>query len=346
MKDTGLLALFVRLYVLTFATLLLPYGDGAQRAPEPRTLNGTVYYVGGNQPAEHITVELQSTGGSMISPVTTSSTGWFEFRGLQRESYVIAIDAAGFDPVRINVDLALSSSRGNVIYLKPRMDATAKSSRANSVSAHELSMTQKARDLMQSGKKKLYQDKDARGGIHDFQAALSIEPDYYEVHYQIAMAYLTLGLRGEAETSLRKAIEISGDKYGEADIGLATTKLDNGEFAAGEGLIRRGIELSPNTWLGPYELGRALLNENRIDAAEVAAVQARALAPNAPIIYRLLANVHLRKNNYSAALEDLDAYLRLDPDSPAGARARQIREEIRKKIAVKKLLPTAIDLQR
>jgi tetratricopeptide (TPR) repeat protein len=263
MKASGLLVLLLHLFVLVVATVVLPCPDRAQIASEPRTLNGTIYYAGGNQPAEQITVQLRSNGGSMIAPETTSATGWFEFRGLKRELYVIAINVAGFEPVAINVDLGLSSSRGNVIYLKARTDDAAKSPSAKSISAHELSMAQHARNLMESGKKKLYRDHDPSGGITDFQSALSIESAYYEVHYQIAMAYLTLGLEGDAEASFRKAIEISGDKYGEADIGLGTSKLDKGEFSAGDGLIRRGIELSPNAWLGHYELGRALLNEDR-----------------------------------------------------------------------------------
>jgi tetratricopeptide (TPR) repeat protein len=103
-------------------------------------------------------------------------------------------------------------------------------------------------------------------------------------------------------------------------------------FSEGEKTIRRGIELSPDSWLGHYELGRALLNEERIEDAEKAALQARSLAPNAAIVYRLLSNVHLRQKNYPALLGDLDAYLKLDPDSPAGIRAKQMREEVQQKI--------------
>ena len=317
-------------------------GASGQVAPEPRTLSGTVYYAGGNQPIEDVTVELRTTAGSMIVVQRTSSTGWFEFRGLLRGVYVIAINAAGFEPVNFGVDLSLNSSRGITIYLKPPPGSSPRRANAQSVSAHELSMPHKARDLMQSGKKKLYKDKDATGGITDFQEAVAAAPGYYEAYYQIAMAYLTLGQREPAEQSLRKAIEVSGDSYGEADIGLGTTMLDKGDFAGGEKRIRRGLELSPDSWMGHYELGRALLNQNRIDDAEKAALQARSLDPTAAIVYRLLSNVHLRKKDYPALLEDLDAYLKLDPDSPAGIRAKQIREEIQQKIAAGKAKP-AVD---
>ena len=90
--------------------------------------------------------------------------------------------------------------------------------------------------------------------------------------------------------------------------------------------------MSPEAWLGHYELGRALLNQNRLEDAEKSALRARSLAPNAAIVYRLLSNLHLREKNYAALLEDIDAYLKLDSDSPVAVRARQIREEARKKM--------------
>jgi Flp pilus assembly protein TadD len=342
MNHTGLLGVLLRLAFFVACTVLLQSAVSGQVAPEPRILSGTVYYAGGNEPAQNVTVELRTTGGNLIAPMATSSTGWFEFRGLQRGVYEIAINADGFEPVNFSVDLFFISSRGNVIYLRPKPSNSAKPPQAHSISAHELSMPQKARDLMESGKKKLYTDKNMQGGLADFQGALLAAPGYYEAHYQIAMAYLLLLLRDDAEKSFLKAIEVSGDSYGDADIGLGTTMLDKRDFAGGEKLIRRGIELSPASWLGYYELGRALLNENRIDDAEKAALQARSFAPHKAIVYRLLSSVHLQKKNYQALLEDLDAYLKLDSDSPAGVRAKQLREQVQQKIAADKYKP-AVD---
>jgi tetratricopeptide (TPR) repeat protein len=336
MKHGGLLGFIIRLVFLLTCTLSLTISIKAKVPPEPCTLSGTVYYAGGNRPAENISVELHTTEGSMIAPQTTSSNGWFEFRGLPRGTYVIAINAAGFEPVNFNVDLALNSGRGNVIYLRPRPSNSTNSPHAMPISMHELSMPHKARTLMESGKKKVYTDKNVQAGLVDFQQAVAIAPGYYEAYYQIALAGLILGQPDLAEKSFRKAIEVSGDKYGDADIGLGTAMLDKRDFSEGEKAIRRGIELSPDSWLGHYELGRALLNEERIEDAEKAALQARSLAPNAAIVYRLLSNIHLRQKNYPALLGDIDAYLKLDPGSPAGIRAKQMREEVQQKIEANK----------
>jgi cytochrome c-type biogenesis protein CcmH/NrfG len=55
--------------------------------------------------------------------------------------------------------------------------------------------------------------------------------------------------------------------------------------------------------MGHYELGRALFYQNRVADALKCAERARALQPNAPVLYRLLANIHLSQHNDSALQE-------------------------------------------
>jgi hypothetical protein len=60
--------------------------------------------------------------------------------------------------------------------------------------------------------------------------------------------------------------------------------------------------------------------------------------PNAAIIYRLLANVHLREKDYPALLEDIDSYLKIDPNSAAGADGREMRAQVEQKIRDEKVV--------
>jgi tetratricopeptide (TPR) repeat protein len=118
--------------------------------------------------------------------------------------------------------------------------------------------------------------------------------------------------------------------------------IDKSDYASAEKAIRRGIELNPNLWLGHYELGRAFLYEKKLSDAQNSAEQARMLAPSAPIVYRLLSNIHLQKKDYVALLQDLDMYLKLDSDSPAGLRAKQLREQVQQKIGTNNFTPVVI----
>jgi tetratricopeptide (TPR) repeat protein len=322
---------------LLVSCLAVPLGTNAQK---PATLMGNVYYADDFRPARSVVVSLSDSEHVQLETQATTDNGEFRFGGLKRANYTVSINASGYEPVTLSVDISFGSDKGIAIYLKP-ISKKQDSPKGSTISTHELSVPAQAREWMESGQKKLYHDKDSTGALADFQRAISAAPDYYEAHYQAAMAYLTLENRGEAEKSFQKSVEVSGDKYGEAAVGLGTVMLDRGSFFEGEKMIRKGLQLNPNLWLGHYELGRALLNEKRISEAQVSAERARLLAPNAPIVYRLLSKIHLEEKDYPALLQDIDVYLKLDPDSPAGIRAKQLREQVRQKIGSENFTPAS-----
>lgn len=335
--------LFLAAFLLT-SILVIPRDALAQASPEhrhPVSLAGTVFSENSKRPVEHADVRLCDSGGDQIEQTITTDSGEFYFRQLIPSTYIITVDASGYRSDSLHVDLSFTSDRGISIYLKPNPNDPATASPGAKVSAHEMSIPQKARDLMASGEKKLYSDKNAQAALADFQQAISIAPGFYEAYYQLGMAYLTLGTRADAEKNFRKSIEVSNDKFGEPVIGLASFLIDTGDLAQSEKMTRHGLELSPNAWFGYYQLGRILFTQNKVADAQKSAEQAKSLAPDAAIIYRLLSNIHLSQKNYPALIQDLDAYIKLDPDSPAGVRAKEIRGQVQEKISKDKLTPTS-----
>jgi len=247
--------------VKTFAQL----GGGAHN---PVTLTGTIYSETGNHTIMQAYVRLCDGGGNQLQESITQESGDFSFRGLQRGTYILQVSANGFEDNSAHVDLSFNSDRGIAIYLKPTAANANESAKAATVSSHEMSMPKGARDLLAQGKKKLYVDKNPQGALEAFQSAVVAAPAYYEAHYQIAVADLALGKKSEAEASLKKSIETSKDKYAEADVGLGTIMIDRGDIAQGEKLVRRGIEISPDYWLGHYEILTARQERGRNNCAK------------------------------------------------------------------------------
>ena len=297
------------------------------------TISGIVMAEGSNERIEHVLIRLCDGGGNQLEEATTPQSGEFAFRGLQRGHYILTLEASNYESTEMQLDMSYTSDKGMTIYMKPLVKPNSASSGGPPISAHELSMPEAARKLVQSGQKKLYVDKDPQGALADFQQAVSTAPGYYEAHREIAIAYMTMGKPEEAQASLRKSIEVSGDTYGDAQIDLGTLLIERGEIDAGEKAVRRGLQLNPKSWRGFYELGKLDFGRDRLDSALKSTEQARSLAPNVPIIYRLLANIHIRQKNNQELLNDLDAYIKLDPDSPAGVRAAQMRTQVAQEVA-------------
>jgi len=271
------------------------------------------------------TVDLQSA----MRPA--SDSGEFSYQGLRPGIYLLKVQAKGFESAELHVDLSFASVRGLSVLLRPAPAAAPPAGKT--ISVHELAMPGAARDLFVAGKKKLYAEKNSKAALRDFQSAIKKAPDFYEAYYQAGVAYLSLQNPAEAEKDFRKSVDLSQKKYGDAEIALGTILLHRGESNDGEALLREGLALNPHSWPGQFELGALEVARGHVDLALAAADEARALAPNQPAVYRLLAVIHLRQKDYPELIKDLDAYLRLDPDSPAGLHAKEIRDAVEKQMA-------------
>jgi lipoprotein NlpI len=63
-----------------------------------------------------------------------------------------------------------------------------------------------------------------------------------------------------------------------------------------------------------------------------AAEKPEQLAPQPPVVYRLLSIIYLRQKNYPALVSALHAYIELDADSPAEARAKGLRARAQRQL--------------
>src|SRR5260370_20566566 len=217
-----------RLALSVVVCLILSLGTHAQRRV---MIAGSIYFGDDLHPAANVSIALGNAEEDQFATEVTNDNGQFQFGGLRPATYTLKIDVSGYEPVNQSLDMSYSSDRGLRIYLKP-IPNKQDSHKASTISVHELSMPAKAREFMDSGKKKLYQDKNSTGGLADFQQAISIAPGYYEAYYQTGMDYLALENRGEAEKNFQKSVEVSGDKYGEADVGVGTLLRDRGNLSA------------------------------------------------------------------------------------------------------------------
>lgn len=203
----------------------------------------------------------------------------------------------------------------------------------STVSAHELSIPAKARDAFNTATRLLVA-KNLSGGIAEFQRAIDAFPAFYEAYYRMGLAELKLQKTEEAEAAFRKSIELSEARYAPPHFGLGLILWQKEEkFADAEAMVRAGLRLNPADAGGCYTLAWMLYNTDRLADAEKNARQAIVSEPSFAVAYLLLAQIQLRQQNHSGVVEDLKAYLKLEPDSSASAQARTLLAEAQRALA-------------
>ena len=84
-----------------------------------------------------------------------------------------------------------------------------------------------------------------------------------------------------------------------------------------------------------------LLRMDRVDAAEKIAEEACERNPQSALLHLLLANVHIRKHDYPALLQDLNTFLKLEPKGLTSEQVRQTREKLQRALANAQRAPLA-----
>ena len=203
------------------------------------------------------------------------------------------------------------------------------SSNKNLVSVRELSIPPKALHAFDRGMELLAKS-DPAGSLPHFQRAIAEFAGYYEAYSKMGVADLKLWRIADAEQAFRKSIELSGGRYAQPLFALGAILDDQEKFAEAEDVARKGLDLAPDAWRGHYYLGVALYGLNRLEEAEKSVREALRQKTDSAAALLLLADIHSREKNYRSLLNDLDDYLKLEPDSPASVRARAIRESVQR----------------
>lgn len=290
------------------------------------SIRGTLRDAATNRNLTGVKVDLHQLGGAAVATVFTDVSGDFTFNNLGSGLYEIAVSEAGYEPVNQQVSVE-DSVFGLQVWLR-KMNGPHGESAGPTVSVRELSIPRKAHELMQKGLMLLYKNSDYRGSITQFQRAIKEYPGYYEAYSEIGVAYMHLGDVASAEEALRRSIDVSEQRYADAYFVLAGLYVNAKRFADAEPVARKGTQLDDSSWKGHFELASALDGLDRDEEAETEAQAAAQLQPDGAAAHLLLANIHIRLHRYSAVLEDLNAYLKLEPNGDHAEQARQLRDQI------------------
>jgi len=296
---------------------------------QPVEIFGTVFLEGRNRPTGGVIVNIRSlTEGPFVS-VLTDWSGRFQVRGLNSGAYEIVVEEAGYESIRETVQLLRGPSPPLELYLKAAGNSSPVRRTDYAVSVRELRIPVKAHNAFEKGLERLAKN-DPVGSRTQFVRAATAFPDYYEAYYHMGVADLRLGREEDAAQAFQKAIDLSGGRYAWAQFALGLLLCRRGEYAEAETVIRKGLDADGSAATGHLFLSVALFRLNRLEEAERSAREALLRKPGFALAYLVLADVHGHRGEYGRQLQNLDAYLKLEPDGPASKRVREVREVVRR----------------
>jgi len=294
-------------------------------------ISGTVLLEADKRPASQVAVKLKSRVAGVFRSVLTDFEGHFKVQNLPRGTYDIAVDEEGYEAAQTSAQLDGPSAK-LVVYLKGRSAPIRQSS--YTVSVRELKIPARAQDEFQKGLQRLAKN-DPAGSLSHFTKANEAYPRYFEAYYNMGVAEMTLGQTDEAMKAFQTAIDLSGGRYAKAEFGYGYLLCQEGRPVEAEKIIRRGLEVEDASPQGYVILGQALKQLNRLDEAEKSVREALLRNPNYAGAYLVLSDVAESKGEYRAEIEDLDTFLKLQPNGPRSELARKVR------IAAQRMLATS-----
>jgi tetratricopeptide (TPR) repeat protein len=214
-----------------------------------------------------------------------------------------------------------------IVLILSSADALPQNSAGSTVSSHELRIPEKARTAFNHGLQR-FEKRDFGGSVRFFGKAIDHFPEFYEAYYQLGLAQVHLHQNEDAAGSFQAAIHLSNGHYPLAEFAYALLLCNRGDPTNAEVIVRHGLQQDRVSPDGYVVLGVVLLHLNRLAEAEENAREALARSPKALNAYLVLADVHEQRQEYSAELQDLDAFLALQPNGAHSDNVRLLREAV------------------
>ena len=296
-------------------------------------INGFVRDAETNQLISFATLELQRSGEIASPPVVSGTRGEFQFNGVVSGDYLIIVHAKGYETNTVSIMMGGTPLSNVTITVRPSK-STEPSRPGDTISAHQLSVPDKARDEFDRGMKLMGASKpDYKKALAHFERAVKEYSDYYEAYAQIGIAQYHLGDQAAAEHALRTAAQLSSGHYLDALSLLARMLNDESRFRESESFARSCATQDESAWGCDLELARALSGLKRPTEAEAIATKASELNPGNPDTFLILGNIHIEEHKYAEVIKDFDAYLKLNPTGPESDQVRASQEQARRALA-------------
>lgn len=286
-------------------------------------ITGTVFGPDGHRLRKRMRVKLVTdTKGDRI--ISTNDEGIFVVRGLANGAYTVLIEKEElFEPYSQSIRVI----NGQDVHLNIRMqEKRSEEARPGVVNAELAAAPKNAVEAFEKGAE-FVKENDLISAIQQLRIATTAHPEFALAHAELGSLLLRIGRLEEAERSLRTALAINPDaRAPRINLGIALFHMRR--FTEGEPLWRTILAGGENPAVAHYFLGQTLVHLGKYDEA-IPELEAAIKLGGKKMkgAHKSLAFVYGEKGDDKRAAEQLETYLKLEPDAPD---AGQLREALAK----------------
>jgi tetratricopeptide (TPR) repeat protein len=172
------------------------------------------------------------------------------------------------------------------------------------------------------------------------EKAVRIAPNYYDALNKLGVEYLKAAQYRKAEAVLNRAHEIDPtDRIPLTNLGILHMQEGDSIASAGPGtaktcysravaVFEEALSLAPTTARANYFLGAALYKTGVYERAESLLIKALTLDSQVHEARLTLLNIYIQRRDYDAALKQISAYLKENPDGPHKPQLEALRAQI------------------
>lgn len=282
-------------------------------------ITGTVFGPDGHRLRKRMRVKLATdTKGDRI--LSTNDEGIFVIRGLANGAYTVLIEKENlFEPFSQSIRVI----NGQDVHLNIRLqEKRSEEAKPGVVNAELASAPKNAVEAFEKAAE-FAKKNDLASAIQQLRIATSVHPEFALAHGELGSLLIRLGRLEEAERSLRTALTLHPDaRAPKVNLGIALFHMRR--FAEAEPIWQSIVAGGQNPAVAHYFLGQTLVHLGKFDEA-VPELEAAIKLGGKPMkdAHKSLAFIFSEKGDAKRAAEQLETYLKLEPNAPDAGQLRE-----------------------
>lgn len=280
-------------------------------------------------PLADLQVELLNDVDSILARTRTDSSGLFVFRGLTAGIFQVKIQTYGSGYVSQTQRVQLERTRAfeQLDFVLLMKKSTAISASPGAVFVQEV--PDQARKEYARGAALLQKNGQETEAVTALKKAVEIFPLYFDALELLGIEYVKAQEFEPAIPLLTKAIEVNARAYPSL-YALSVAQYNLRQLPAATESIRRAVNLNPKSSNAQLWLGMLLRQTDKLDEAESYLKQADHLAASkSPEVHWQLALLFNQLKRYNEAADELELFLKVQPDSKDTALIRKLIQRFR-----------------